>query len=143
MKTCTKCEETKSLTEFRKYGYCKSCEKKWHAANFQKNKTRMMAKNKQYRLANPEKSAIYDLRARLKKFGMTVEDYNALLLRQNGVCAICKSSDPGRADALRLFVDHSYETGKVRGLLCHGCNAGIGLLKEDPAIFIAAMNYLK
>ena len=42
-----------------------------------------------------------------------------------------------------LSVDHCHTTGKVRGLLCQSCNTGIGLLKEDTKLFMAAIEYLE
>ena len=60
-----------------------------------------------------------------------------LLERQRGLCAICKKI-PDRA----LCVDHCHSTGKVRGLLCHKCNMGLGLYSEDLEIMLAAMTYV-
>jgi hypothetical protein len=42
-----------------------------------------------------------------------------------------------------MQIDHCHITGKVRGLLCHKCNKGIGLLGDDPARVAAALNYLE
>lgn len=66
--------------------------------------------------------------------------------RQGGVCAICKRPethhDPsGRTK--RLAVDHDHQTGLVRGLLCHGCNAALGLMADDPARLEEAARYIK
>lgn len=41
-----------------------------------------------------------------------------------------------------LVVDHNHISGKFRGLLCHSCNRGIGLLKENIEIFKRAIKYL-
>lgn len=79
-------------------------------------------------------------------YGITVEQYDALLLRQNYLCAICGTDRPAnaRGRAIRAFcVDHDHETGKVRGLLCQGCNRGLGLLKDDLTIVEAALRYLR
>ena len=73
-------------------------------------------------------------------YGLSKDDYAAMLARQGGVCAIC-----GRSPAVqrrRLGVDHDHRTGRIRGLLCSGCNAGIAGLREDPEIFAAALRYL-
>jgi len=71
-------------------------------------------------------------------YGMSLADYDALLLRQNGACAICKQTF-----AQNLCVDHSHVTGKVRGLLCHSCNLGLGLFKDDPRLTRAATAHLE
>lgn len=76
--------------------------------------------------------------SRLKKYGITEVDYQTLLAKQNGGCAICGSS--GRR---RLDVDHDHLTNKIRGLLCNNCNRGLGHLKDDPALLRLAATYLE
>lgn len=77
---------------------------------------------------------------RLKsRFGITVEEYDALFVKQNGRCAICRT-EPG--EERRLAVDHDHRTGEVRGLLCMSCNTGIGHLRDDRAVIDAALAYL-
>jgi hypothetical protein len=73
---------------------------------------------------------------RAKRYGLTAEEYDGLLVLQNEVCAICSCvlSDP--------HIDHSHSNGKVRGLLCHACNAGLGLFKDDTGILKQAILYL-
>lgn len=73
------------------------------------------------------------------KYGMTVGDYNDLLKKQNGMCAICLLP-PGK-QALR--VDHDHDTNEVRGLLCGTCNSGIGHLRDDVNLLKAAIEYLQ
>jgi len=74
-----------------------------------------------------------------KRFGITLAEYNEMLIRQGGVCAICESS-PGRR---RLEVDHCHATGKVRGLLCEICNRALGHFQDSPKIFRSAAEYLE
>ena len=71
------------------------------------------------------------------EYGMSLEDYDVLLARQGGVCAICK-----RPSERPLFVDHCHATGKVRGLLCHSCNSALGFYQDDPNLTRAATDYL-
>lgn len=78
----------------------------------------------------------------IAKYGITHEQYEKMLFHQNGLCAICGSKQSHRGSD-HLFVDHCHKTGKVRALLCHGCNAGIGQLREDPQILENAILYLK
>lgn len=78
-----------------------------------------------------------DLAARLRHYGISIAEYRAMESAQAGRCAICGSDDE------RLVIDHCHEQNTVRGLLCGGCNAGIGMLREDPAILAAAITYLR
>ena len=64
--------------------------------------------------------------------------YQDLLRLGRGVCEICGRTNGAR----RLAVDHDHNTGKVRGLLCHRCNAGLGLFRDDPSILTLAREYL-
>lgn len=97
---------------------------------------RMNVYQREYRKKNLDKvrkaTKEYDLRT---KYGITYEDYEELLVKQDGKCALC-----GRVSV--LAIDHCHKTGKIRGLLCNQCNLGIGLLKEDPEIFKKALEYL-
>lgn len=75
-------------------------------------------------------------------YGITLEDYEQMLFLQNGLCAICKTNTPNGKDSV-FHVDHNHNTGKVRGLLCHSCNVGIGSLKEDINTLKSAIKYLE
>lgn len=75
------------------------------------------------------------------RYGLTKEDYDKLLVAQNYKCAICETSRDSLARG--LVVDHDHATGIVRGLLCHRCNKGIGLLKDNTTALHNAVAYLK
>lgn len=78
--------------------------------------------------------------SKLKKlYGITREEYAVMLASQGGQCAICRKTN----GAHRLAVDHCHATGRVRGLLCHGCNHVLGKMKDDPALLRAAAAYLE
>jgi len=80
-----------------------------------------------------------DRRRRLKrKYGISLEEYERLLARQGGACAICR-----RTSDRMLCVDHCHKTGRVRGLLCHKCNAGLGCYDDDPSFLRMAAAYLE
>jgi dCMP deaminase len=70
---------------------------------------------------------------------MTQDDYDKLLSRQGGVCAICRQPP---ADGQYLAVDHDHNNGKIRGLLCHGCDMVVGKLGDDLPIIRSAASYL-
>jgi hypothetical protein len=79
----------------------------------------------------------------LKKYNMTIEDYELLLKEQNGCCAICKTDKPSKSNSMNYFpIDHCHITGKIRGLLCNNCNRAIGMLQDDINIIQNALNYL-
>lgn len=80
------------------------------------------------------------LKVTLKRWGLTILDYERMLHDQNGGCAICGANPTTMK--MRLAVDHDHKTGKIRGLLCASCNRGIGLLKEQPDVLRAAAQYL-
>lgn len=81
----------------------------------------------------------------LKKFGISLEQYNQMHSEQNGVCKICKQPETHKRNGVlkALAVDHCHKTGKVRGLLCCDCNTGIGKLKDSIDVLLSAVQYLK
>jgi hypothetical protein len=86
-----------------------------------------------------DRSAPYRRDIQLKSlYGITQADYDRMLATQHGRCAICETDKPGTRGSWR--VDH--ETGQVRGLLCDGCNLGIGYLRDDPDILMAGARYV-
>lgn len=75
-------------------------------------------------------------KAELKyRYKLSWDDYQGLITKQEGRCAICDTEAP-------LVVDHCHETKRVRGLLCNACNVGIGFLKEDKDIMKKALEYI-
>lgn len=79
----------------------------------------------EWRRANPRKTFAAQLK---HKFGLTLEQWDAMVVAQCGRCASC--GDP-MTRTNEPCVDHDHETGKVRELLCHPCNSALGLLKES------------
>jgi hypothetical protein len=77
---------------------------------------------------------------RFREYGLSPIDFSRLLAQQNGVCAICR--EPEREER-SLSVDHDHKTGRVRALLCGGCNKAIGFLRESPLLARAAATYLE
>jgi hypothetical protein len=73
----------------------------------------------------------------LRFYGMSLADYDAKLAGQNGGCAMC-----GRKFKHSLCVDHCHKTGLLRGLLCRGCNVGIGNLGDDWLFVFKSAVYL-
>lgn len=74
---------------------------------------------------------------------MTVERYDQMLKKQNGVCAICKKADSGGFSfGKKLAIDHDHDTKYVRGLLCQKCNRGLGLFNDNIQRLQSAIKYL-
>lgn len=102
---------------------------------------RMIA-NRSYRYDDYNKYRDKELR---RNFGIDgLKEYEEKLNDQNGVCAICGQPETTVRDGrtLPLFVDHNHDTGAVRGLLCNGCNTGLGKLKDSANILQSAIKYL-
>lgn len=79
-------------------------------------------------------------RAALKyNYGITIDQYNAMLAAQGGGCALC-GAEPKRRP---LDVDHCHETGKVRGLLCNKCNTSLGRLGDTLESILKIVSYLE
>lgn len=92
---------------------------------------------RKYRAANQERLTAITRKSRLKtQYGLTVEDFDALLAAQGGRCAICTAEAP-------LHVDHCHATGAVRGLLCTRCNKAIGVLGDTADSVLRAVTYLR
>lgn len=84
--------------------------------------------------ANPQIKRNEALR---RKFGLTRKQYDAMLAKQAGCCALC-------FEVLeKPFVDHNHKTGVVREILCSRCNAAIGMAREDIPLLHRIIKYLE
>jgi len=122
-----------------------------------KRKQQLNTATKKWRESNPE--MIKEIRKRAdikrkqtrrehnleKKYGITYTDYISMLESQGGLCSICGRPERllGRGGCIRpLNVDHDHKTGKVRGLLCAGCNLALGNLEDNITYLNNAITYL-
>lgn len=151
MKTCNKCNLTKELQDFHKktsnsdgyFSTCKKCRKGSHVGHYMKNKQRYRDSWKKWSTNNVEDYKYYSWVKDLKRnYGLTVDQYNDMLMKQNNRCAICFIYKDD-ITKFRLSVDHCHTTGKIRGLLCGSCNTAIGSLNDNIEILNSAINYLK
>lgn len=127
-KTCSECKELKPLAEFyviKKTNYvrpaCKEC------CAIQNSRVSANARRKY-------------------KYGITEMEYEELFAKQNYRCAICKkvpAAIGGHKKINGLHLDHCHRTKKVRGVLCYGCNVGLGNFRDDPQTLEAAAKYLR
>jgi hypothetical protein len=74
-----------------------------------------------------------------RKYGISPNEYDRLLLKQDGRCAICKRLPYTKKG---LVVDHCHETGIISGILCSRCNSALGLLDDSPLLLERALEYL-
>ena len=125
--------------------------KKWRDANPDYNKQyriknaeqeKIRAKN--WAAKNPERIKSIGRKSQLKKYGLSIEEYQEMLKIQGGVCAICLKAESVklRGNVKSLSVDHNHTTGDVRKLLCDNCNKAVGLLQDNPIIAKNMANYL-
>lgn len=141
-KLCSCCKNILPLSKFNKSGtrkngyqlWCKDCglvAKKNSYHTYRKDRVQLLARSTQLKT----------------QYGLSLIDYDNLLKKQNGVCAICskkekqKSNKNGKIDSLR--VDHCHKTGIIRGLLCSKCNFGIGQFQDNINLLNKAINYLQ
>lgn len=108
--------------------------KKWVSENREKRREiDARYRDSHHRIRNQRAS-------RLKsRYGLTVDQYNVMLTRQSGGCAICGAA-PTRGN---LSVDHCYTTGRIRGLLCKPCNSLLGRIQDSPIKLYRAARYLE
>lgn len=139
MKKCSRCEELKTYDEFYKKGqglqnYCKPCVVEYNAQWVRDNVEYARTRKRNWSRKNRKKVRNSELKS---KYGISLEQYEELLKKQAGKCAICLGKQ-----ARALSVDHSHFTGSVRALLCNNCNHLLGKAKDDVNILSAAINYL-
>ena len=153
-RVCTRCSVEKDINCFSKSKMhrngirpeCRQC-RNARARDYYKTpegKKKVQKYAKKYNEANP---LVWKQRYLLRTYNITIQEYDELLKKQGGVCAICgrpeEIRNPTARDRSSLAVDHCHETGKVRGLLCFKCNTGIGALGDDIEALERAISYLK
>lgn len=75
-------------------------------------------------------------------YGMTPERYMQIYEAQKGKCAVCGELPPEGKYKRRLCIDHCHATGKIRALLCNGCNVALAHARESPIILTALIKYV-
>ena len=153
MKTCKTCSVEKPLDEFNTWtvkatgatgwrGECKSCVAVKQSNYYAQNKANLKKSSKHRYLrykAEGKIQAYHKNRHLVKTYGITVGEWGDLFDAQGRACAICKDSDIKG----HWCTDHDHNTGKVRGILCQGCNTLIGMAKDHPQVLLDAKDYLE
>lgn len=134
-KICTNCKIEKPLESFGKRKNVKDGRKS------QCTKCDIEYNKKYYHLMSEDKKKNKNRKITLTRKGLTEDSYNSLYKEQNGCCAICGKEEKSVLRN-RLNIDHCHTTGKVRGLLCHHCNAALGHLEDSIDNLTSAISYL-
>jgi hypothetical protein len=155
MKKCIKCKTLKSNKEFYKNSFkCKFCVSLYYKLNKDKINTRQrkfyllnrkacLKRVKNYQKSHPEVIIKYLKEHKLhfknwclkRKYGINLEEYNCMIIKQHGRCAICNKKR-------KLGIDHNHKTKEIRGMLCNQCNQMIGMAYENKNILLKAVKYL-
>lgn len=120
MRICSRCTRNRAVKFFTPRGkVCADCRKK---------RQRRATKNKRI----------------TETYGITMEDYDLMLLFQEGVCAICY----GIRKVYDIDHDHAVEKAmgsraSIRGLLCRSCNKTLSYVRDDPERLRRAAYYLE
>lgn len=126
---------TDSLCKSKQPAYRNSYERKLRAQN-PEFATKQRANSNRWRKANPARKSYYDWAYHIKQtYGLTADDYAAILKLQNGGCSLCGRKPKKN----RLPIDHDHTTGRIRGILCTPCNRAIGILEPN---ILKVMTYL-
>lgn len=121
-KPCSRCKIDKPIEVFQKRSrskdglssYCDSCTKELYRSKYSKSRIK-------------------------NTYGIEYSHVESLIKSQSNRCAICSNIFKELSE---MHIDHCHKSGNVRGLLCHNCNSGIGMLKDSADIIFSAYEYL-
>lgn len=107
------------------------------------NNTKYREEQKKLSIQYNAKNPLVKKRQRIKKaYGLSLEEFESMLKKQNNSCAICGFKDDGNKSFFP-FVDHCHSSDIVRGLLCSKCNFGLGNFNDDIQLLKNAIKYLE
>jgi hypothetical protein len=130
IKPCMDCGGPVPELKTKRYNRCESCTEIHKKKYEEERRARLKTEDPHF-----------DRRRDLKrKYGMTPEEWDEIFLAQKESCKICGVGNPGGKGF--WHVDHDHETGKVRGILCNGCNLGLGHFKDSVENLRKAQDYL-
>jgi hypothetical protein len=122
MKTCSKCHQSKDLEKFHinrksldgRHTICAEC-------------------RREYVRGRPLPARDYKKR----RYNVDSDTFQTILDNQAGLCAICEQP------LTKIDIDHCHTSGRVRGLLCHPCNLGLGMFQDSPELLAKAIVYIE
>lgn len=160
-KRCTQCGKLKDETRFswktskheQRRPACKTCRVAYQKRYVQqtpqnraRRNCRVIRSTKKRKERDPVGYRRSRSDAKLKVlYGITLKQYEAILLAQENVCAICKRPETMgiKGKLKQMSVDHDHRTGKVRALLCSNCNRGVGCMQDSSELLRRAAAYLE
>lgn len=138
LKKCPRCGKLLENSEFyvQKSGrhkgkltsWCKKCCSKQSAERYKNNIEKCREEHRNWANKNKDKVAFTKAKS---AYGITKEEYDSLIRK----CQICGSEK-------NLVIDHSHQSGRIRGMLCNSCNKGLGLFRDNPALLERASDYV-
>ena len=138
MKKCSRCGKLLEDSEFyvQKSGrykgkltsWCKKCCSKHSAERYKNNIEKCREEHRNWANKNKDKVAFTKAKS---AYGITKEEYDSPIRK----CQICGSEE-------KLVIDHSHQSGKIRGMLCQNCNKGLGFFKDNPVLLERASDYV-
>lgn len=160
-KQCTKCKKVKPLSEFNRNKrekdgcqfWCRLCQKKYYKKYSEKankrnrkwyKENRNNVKNQRHEYYKENRDCLLKQRRIIylkRLYNITPQEYDIMLELQGSVCIICGKTP--KENGKRLAVDHDHETGKIRDLLCDGCNKALGYLNDSPEMCERMKLYLQ
>ena len=123
-------------------GYCRACRKERNALYNKGRERDLELRRRQEKIRRDALKDSEGFKERFResqmwsKYRLHAVDYDQLAIAAGGICQICLKS------GVKLVIDHDHAQKRFRGLICNECNSGIGMLREDPVIFAAALEYL-
>lgn len=106
--------------------------------HYEKNKEKILKRSNDWYYANTDR---FRNNAMFRKYGVTLEQFNASREKQEYCCALCGEHESVNKQG--LVIDHCHISGDVRKLLCTPCNVGLGMFKDNPELLLKAAGYIK
>ena len=127
-------------------GLCGACYHRWLDERDPEAKQRKLERRrvlaKKAREKDPHHASKQRNRVLKHRYGITASEYEALLAKQNGRCAICDTAAENTRSG-KLYVDHQHNTGTTRELICPRCNTALGVLEAGVNLLLAYGAYLR
>ena len=145
LRVCTKCGVEKFYEKFHKQGFkgrdpwCADCRntynKKYRAGDAQQEKRRLPESVQKWKAYNQSRRCF--IRHLSRKYNVTWEQWETLIIGQCGYCAACEKQ------LIRYHIDHDHKTLRVRGVLCPQCNLALGAAFDSPVVLRSLANYVE